>query len=204
MTAVAEPFGAVLARHGVAGPLADRLEVYLELLERWNRTHNLVRYGSREELVRRHVLEALEGVTHLPEPPGLLVDVGSGAGLPGVPLLAARPRWRGILVEPRSKRWAFLRLVVRELGLRAEAVRCRYRELAAGGPVDVVTARALGGYRELLEWARDRLPAEGKVLLWLGAEEAAALGELPGWRVVLSPLPGLERGVLAEIRPCFT
>ena len=202
---MAEPYTALLEAHGVGGELGRRLAVYLDLLERWNRTHNLVRYGSREELVVRHVLESLEGVSHLGDPPGLLVDVGSGAGLPGVPLLAARPDWRGLLLEPRTKRWTFLRLVIRELGLDAEAVPSRYGEVDLGeGSVDVLTARALGGYGPLLQWVRPRLKERGKVLFWLGREEAETLESLDRWRVVLSPLPDLDRGVLADLQPCFT
>ena len=201
----AETFGTILGRHGLSGEVAVRLERYLELLERWNRTHNLVRYGEREELVVRHVLEALEGLPHLGEGRGTLLDVGSGAGLPGVPLLAARPGWRGVLVEPRQKRWAFLRLVVRELDLQAEVLPRRFEELGPDtGPLDVVVARALGRYGELLRWAGPRLAPGGRVLLWLGAEEARSLESLERWRVVLSPLPDLERGVLAVFQPCFT
>ncbi len=62
---------------------------------------------------------------------GALLDIGSGAGLPGVPLLIARPGWRGVLLEPRQKRWAFLRLVVRELGLECTVERSRYQDLGA-------------------------------------------------------------------------
>ncbi len=67
--------------------------------------------------------------SRLLEGEGTLLDVGSGAGLPGVPLLIARPGWRGVLLEPRQKRWAFLKTVIRELELDAEAVDRRYEEL---------------------------------------------------------------------------
>jgi len=202
---MAEAFPELLRLHGVGGDLGERLGIYLELLERWNRTHNLVRYASREELVRRHVLESLAGLGQLGKGGGLLVDVGSGAGLPGVPLLAAAPLWRGLLIEPRRKRWAFLRTVIRELGLDAEAAECRYGE----APVPprgagAIVSRAMGGREALLEWARPRLAAGGRVLLWLSASDAEDLASLGGWRVVTCPLPGLERGRLARCEPCFT
>ncbi len=202
---MAEDFVAILGRHGIGGEMAERLGVYLELLERWGRTHNLVRHGGREELVVRHVLESLHGAGHLGGDRGLLVDVGSGAGLPGVPLLVARPRWRGLLVEPRTKRWTFLRLVIRELGLEAEALGCRYDDPCLEGVrPDAVVSRALGGYGALLEWAAPRLERGGRVVLWVGANEAETLRSMAQWRVVLSPLPDLERGVLAVLQPCFT
>ena len=200
MTAVRE----ALERAGVAPQLAGRLEAYAALLERWARVHNLVRYDGPETLVRRHLLDALAGAPHLPETPGLLVDVGSGAGLPGVPLLLASPGWRGMLVEPRQKRWAFLRTVVRELGLDAEVVRERFEALGEGLGAAAITARALGRHEALLGWAAGALAPGGRVLLWLGREELKRVRGLPGWRVVSSPLPTLEEGFLARLERCFT
>ena len=201
----ADELRALLGEVVADGAVARRLAAYLELLERWGRVHNLVRVGSREELVRRHVVEALAGVGALAGRQGVLVDVGSGAGLPGIPLLVAAAGWRGVLVEPRRKRWAFLNTVVRELGLDAEVVERRYQDLGpVPGAVDVVCARALGGHRELAEWARPRLAAGGKGLLWVTVAEVGEMRGWPGWHVVSSPLPGLSRGRLAELQPCFT
>jgi len=70
--------------------------------------------------------------------------------------------------------------------------------------VDAMVSRATGGYESLLTWALPRLTPGGKVLLWLGLEEAERLRSVDGWHVVTSPLPGLERGRLARFRPCFT
>lgn len=205
MTQDGRCFADALRREGVEAAWIEPLAVYLRLLSRWNTTHNLVAAGSLEELVRRHVVEALAGASRLPSGEGLLMDVGSGAGLPGIPLLVARPGWRGVLIEPRTKRWAFLHLVVRELGLDAEVVDRRYQEIDVGGQsVDAVVSRALGGHEELLAWARGRLRPEGKVLLWTTEEEVRRLESAPGWRVVSSPLPELDRGRLAEFQPCFT
>ncbi len=181
-----------------------RLVRYAELLEQWSSTHNLVRWNGREQLVERHIADALAARAVLGDR-GVLLDVGSGAGLPGVPLLAVHPGWRGVLLEPRQKRWAFLRLVVRELELQAKALRQRYQDYrGADGPFDVVTARALGGYGELLGWARTRLNDGGHVLLWATADVERGLADLPGWRVLSSPLPGMERGRLVQMVPCFT
>ncbi|NOZ93222.1 MAG: 16S rRNA (guanine(527)-N(7))-methyltransferase RsmG [Acidobacteria bacterium] len=202
---MAEEYGGILERHGIAGETAERLGAYLELMERWSRTHNLVRFRNREELVVRHVLESLAGLPFLGAERGLLVDVGSGAGLPGVPLLVVRREWEGYLIEPRRKRWAFLSTVIRELDLDAEAMECRYEDAPIGrGTADTVVSRAMGGHGELLEWAAPRLRAGGRVLLWVGGEEATRLETISGWRVVTSPLPGLERGRLASCRPCST
>jgi 16S rRNA (guanine527-N7)-methyltransferase len=187
------------------GDALRRLVRYAELLERWSRRHSLVRFATRTELVERHIVDALAGVHELREPSGRLLDVGSGAGLPGVPLLAARPSWQGVLLEPRQKRWAFLRLVVRDLDLDAAVYRARYQELDPSlTGFDAVTARALGGYADLVSWAGSRLGPAGRVLIW-GTEEAAeGLKKSPGWRVLSSPLPGLDRGRLIRLQPCST
>jgi 16S rRNA (guanine527-N7)-methyltransferase len=181
----------------------SRLARYAELVERWSARHNLVRFADRHELIGRHLVDALAGASAL-KGTGRLLDVGSGAGLPGVPLLVVRPRWSGVLLEPRQKRWAFLKLVIRELNLSAEAVCARYRDLASEERWDCITARALGGHEDLLSWAANRLSETGEVLLWTTLETEARLAELPAWRVLSSALPGLDRGRLCRLRPCFT
>jgi 16S rRNA (guanine527-N7)-methyltransferase len=180
-----------------------RLARYAELVERWSQRHNLVRFGTRRELVERHILDALAGAELLPAG-GRLVDVGSGAGLPGVPLLLARRDWRGDLVEPRHKRWAFLKLVIRELDLDAEALNARYQDLPGAKTWRCVVARAVGDYGRLLAWAADHLEGGGQVLLWATEEIESRLVPHGSWRVVSWPLPGLERGRLCRLRPCST
>jgi 16S rRNA (guanine527-N7)-methyltransferase len=201
----APAFRGLLADH-LAGEALERMVCYAELLERWSARHNLVRVADRRELVDRHLIDALAGVGLLTGS-GRLLDVGSGAGLPGVPLLIARPRWSGVLLEPRHKRWAFLKRVIRELELDAEAIAARYQELGGDDLFDLVTMRAVGGQRELLDWARDRLAADGGVALWTTEAGEREVTTARGWRVLSSPLVGLERGRLVHLqaeRPCST
>ena len=184
----------------------DRLPLlvrYAELLERWSQTHSLVKWRGRRDLVERHIFDAL-AARPLLAGHGCLLDVGSGAGLPGIPLLAACPRWRGVLLEPRQKRWAFLKLVIRELGLDAEVHRVRFQELQLDLKFDLITSRALGVHEDLLEWAGERLANGGSVLLWTTIEDQKRLAELKQWRVLSSPLPGLDTGRLVKMYPCFT
>ena len=195
-------FRDLLEPHCGGGTL-DRLVRYAELLERWSRRHSLVRYTGREELVTRHLLESLAATPFLGGH-GRLVDVGSGAGLPGVPLLAACPGFSGVLLEPREKRWAFLKLVIRELGLDARAERTRFQDLKNDRPWNAVTVRAVGNQGEILGWARSRLAADGMVLLWTTEEAEDGLRGMVNWRVLSSPLPGLDRGRLVRLQPCFT
>jgi 16S rRNA (guanine527-N7)-methyltransferase len=196
------PFVELLAPH-CDGETCGRLARYAELLERWSRRHNLVRYRSRRELVERHLLDSLAAAPNLAES-GRLLDVGSGAGLPGVPLLAARPGWSGVLLEPRLKRWAFLRLVVRELGLSAEVDRARYQDITGDATWDAITVRAVGDFAGVLDWAWPRVSVGGQVVLWTTKETEIALREMAGWRVLSSSLPGLDRGRLVRLQPCST
>jgi 16S rRNA (guanine527-N7)-methyltransferase len=183
--------------------VVDRLAGYAELLDRWSRKHNLVRFDEPRELVERHLLDAMEGVRLLSDA-GRLIDIGSGAGLPGVPLLIARPAWSGVLLEPRQKRWAFLKLVIRELALDAAAVDARFEDFDENGGFDVVTTRAVGGQAAILEWARPRLRDGGQVALWTTADGERTIGREPGWRVLSWPLVGLDRGRLVSLRKCST
>ncbi len=195
-------FSELLAPHATDDELG-KLVCYAELLERWSARHNLVSFATREELVGRHIVDALAAAPFLPAA-GSLLDVGSGAGLPGVPLLVTCPDWRGVLLEPRQKRWAFLRLVIRELGLNAVAERGRFEALEPERRWDRITARAVGGDNALLLWAHGRLLARGEVVLWTTEGAEKRLSALPGWRVLSSALPGLDRGRLCRLQPCFT
>jgi len=196
------PFRELLAPR-LSGTTLDLLVLYAELLEHWSARHNLVRVANRRELVERHILDSLEA-SPLPSGGGLLLDVGSGAGLPGVPLLVANGGWEGVLLEPRQKRWAFLRLVIRELGLNAHAERTRYQDLGVGRSWNLITLRAVGGYGEFLRWARGALALGGEVLIWATTDTQQELESSAGWRVLSSPLSGLDRGRLVRLQPCFT
>jgi 16S rRNA (guanine527-N7)-methyltransferase len=191
----------LLARWVDAAALG-RMVRYAELLERWSAHHSLVRFSTREELVRRHLLEAMAAAPLLGEA-GRLVDVGSGAGLPGVPLLVVKVGWSGVLIEPRVKRWAFLRQVVRELSLPAEVVALRYEEVEEA-PCDAITVRALTVDPPFLAWARARLVEAGRLLVWTTEEGVSRLATAPGWRVLSSPLPASRHGRIAQLHPCST
>jgi len=194
-----ERYHDLLGEH-VEGEALERMVRYAELLETWSARHNLVSFSSRRELVERHLLDALAG-TRLLGGRGKLLDVGSGAGLPGVPLLIGRPEWHGVLLEPRQKRWAFLKMVIRELGLDAEAVDQRYENLPADLCFDLVAARAVGGHKALVTWARPHLLDDGGVALWTTEDGDREVAGLAGWRVLSWPLVGLDRGRLVSLRP---
>ncbi len=86
-----------------------QLAAYLALLAKWNKTYNLTAIRDPARMVTHHVLDALAVLPHLPASPALRVlDVGSGGGIPGIPLAIARPDWHLTLVDPNHKKAAFL------------------------------------------------------------------------------------------------
>ncbi len=157
------------------------LGAYAELVRKWAPRVNLIAVGDLERFEARHLedsLRALPLVTGAPEGPA--IDVGSGAGLPGVPLAIAEPArlWR--MLEPRAKRAAFLEEVARELGLDYEVIRLTAQEAAHdrafAGVHAVATARALAPPEEAATLLRPLLAAEGVGILFLGADAARPEG----------------------------
>jgi 16S rRNA (guanine527-N7)-methyltransferase len=150
----------------------------------------------------RHVVESLAALPWVGEA-GTLLDIGSGSGFPAIPVLLARPAVRGVLLEPRERRWAFLREVIREMELDAEAVRERAAEHSRGGYA-VVTVRGVA----VDAWFphASRLAAgDGTVLWWTSRAKADALTrKVSQERVLTFPLPDSGRGCLAVWRRCST
>jgi 16S rRNA (guanine527-N7)-methyltransferase len=108
-----------LENAGLPPSLVDRCAQHFASLSRWNRTHNLTRITSPHDAALRHYLDCALPVLGLASPPAdSFIDVGSGAGFPGLVVALARPGVAATLVEPAQKRASFLRVVAGELGLR--------------------------------------------------------------------------------------
>src|SRR5438105_9221167 len=94
------------------------LAQYIALLDKWNRTHNLTAIRDPEQMVTHHLLDSLAVLSHLPGTARRRVlDIGSGGGLPGIPMAIARPHWSVVLIDSNQKKAAFLRQAVIELEL---------------------------------------------------------------------------------------
>ena len=195
---------------GLERALAAPLSAYLALLLRWNRAYNLTAIRDPGDMVRKHLLDSLamhSGVDAIAARGGRLADLGTGAGLPGIPLAIARPGLRVALVESNGKKARFLREAVRTLGLRnVRVVESRIEAVAEAGAFDAITARALATLPLILELGGHLLAPAGRLLAMKGAipdEEIAALP--PGWRVdAVHPLavPGVigERHLVVVAR----
>lgn len=189
-----------------------QLHRYLDLLLDANTRMNLTRITDRAAAEVQHVGDALTLMPHLPPGEFRLADVGSGGGVPGVPLAIVRPDARVMLVESKKKKAAFLKAAVAELGLanvsvsewRAEEVgRSNSRET-----FDVAVARAVATLDWLAEWCLPLVKRGGKLLAMKGtraAEEAPAAARaiklLNGGDAVVHPvnLPGSDHRVIVEV-----
>jgi 16S rRNA (guanine527-N7)-methyltransferase len=134
------------------GAVETDLRHFLVLLEKWQAVQNLVSRETLAEAWDRHVLDSLQVLPFWGEAKTVL-DLGSGGGLPALPLAIAKKGSdvRFTLVEPNSRKVSFLRTVIRELNLNATVEACRIEELSPQtfGPVDLVTSRALASLVEL-------------------------------------------------------
>lgn len=166
-----------------AGALAPPLLAYLALLDRWNRTYNLTAIRDPREMVTRHLLDSL--AMHPFVENGALADLGTGPGLPGIPLAIAKPQLRVTLVESNGKKARFLREAVRTLGLaNARVAESRAEALDEPAAYDALTARALDVLAGIIEVGGHLLKPGGKLLAMKGVRPDEEIAALPaGWTV---------------------
>jgi 16S rRNA (guanine527-N7)-methyltransferase len=160
-----------------------KIREYVRLLLKWNQSVSLTSIVDPTEILMRHFGESLVARSLLPVENCRLADVGTGAGFPGLALKIVSPGLYAILIEPNKKKCAFLSEIVRALELReVEIVPMRFNEIRAEpGYAKLITARALGGFPELLRWARAVLDPRGHVVLWIGGEDSTKISGTPGW-----------------------
>jgi 16S rRNA (guanine527-N7)-methyltransferase len=190
------PLRAGLAALALPGELAPPLLAYLDLLARWNRSYNLTAVRDPREMVPRHLLDSLAMDAYL-DGIASLADLGTGPGLPGIPLAIARPGLRVTLVEANGKKARFLREAVRTLGLaNAEVAESRIEALDRTGAFDAITARALATLPQILAFGGHLLAPGGRLLAMKGARPDEEIAALPrGWRLQTLhrlTVPGLD------------
>lgn len=173
-----------LAELGLSTALASPLLAYLALLVRWNGTYNLTAVRDPRQMVTRHLLDSLAMHRFVSE--GALADLGTGPGLPGIPLAIAHPRLQVTLVESNGKKARFLREAVRQLGLtNASVAESRAEALDRPGAFDRLTARALDTLAGIVEVGGHLLKPDGLLLAMKGVMPHAEIAALPaGWRLV--------------------
>jgi len=159
----------------------DKLRLYVDLLGRWQRSINLVSKASLEDVWRRHILDSGQVYAHLADPKARIMDIGSGAGLPGLVLAimgAGSAETPLICVESDERKSAFLSVAARECGIPLQVITARLETLPPMQP-RTITARALAPLGQLLELIRYQQHAELECLFLKGAryqEELTSLG----------------------------
>ncbi|HEY6542308.1 MAG TPA: 16S rRNA (guanine(527)-N(7))-methyltransferase RsmG [Ktedonobacteraceae bacterium] len=190
-----------------------------ELIE-WNSRFNLTAITDPGEILFKHFLDSVSLLMAYDKLQARVLDIGAGAGFPGIPLKIVRPRWRVVLLEATGKKVAFLRHVIETLELRnVEAVQGRAEELAHQqvyrASFNLVTARAVASLPVLLEYAAPYCRVEGQIILPKKGDitEELARGKLAARQLgaVLRAdkaisLPGLEDGrrllVWEQVKKC--
>lgn len=178
----------------------EKLHAYLALLAKWNRTYNLTAVRDEAAMVSQHLLDSLVVLPHLQVDSVAiksLADVGSGGGLPGIPLALARPQLAVALIETSQKKASFLQQVKIELGLENVSVHCaRVEDMAKVALFEGVITRAFSSLAEFVRLSAHLLAPGGRLLAMKGVLPHQEIEQLPvGWRVSRSialDVPGME------------
>ena len=165
---------------GIALPAAarEKLLAYAALLYKWNKTYNLTALRNPDQAVSMHLLDSLALLPFIP--PGSLLDVGSGGGMPGIPLAIARPDLAVTLLDSNSKKSAFLQQAAIELELPNISVHCgRVEQYHPSVGFAAITARAFSELADFVQLSRHLLAADGRWLAMKGIWPHAEIDRLP-------------------------
>lgn len=167
----------------VPSSLLERLCLYVDLLQRWNRRMNLTGLDDRDAGLDRLVIEPLVAARHLSTRNGTIVDIGSGGGSPAIPLKLAVPKSALVMVEAKTRKAAFLRELVRQLELEGATVETgRYEELLGRPELheahDVLTLRAVRIETRVLQGLQAFIKPEGRLLLFRSTSGADVPADL--------------------------
>jgi 16S rRNA (guanine527-N7)-methyltransferase len=170
--------------------ILPQLSAYLDLLLKWNARTNLTAIRDPEEIVRRHFGESLFAARHVPVETQTLLDFGSGAGFPGLPIALLHTKLDVTLAESQNKKSTFLREVIRTLELRnVEVWPNRVESMPPARQFQVVALRAVDDMAAALPAAKARIAPGGHLLLLTTASQAPSAG-------IVTPLPGSQSGIL--------
>jgi 16S rRNA (guanine527-N7)-methyltransferase len=193
----AQTLEAGLAALALPAPLCVALLAYLQELEKWNAAYNLTAIRDPREMVTRHLLDSLVMVPHVRGP---LLDVGSGAGLPGIPLAIARPELAVTVLDSNGKKARFLRHAVRALKLpNVAVVESRVEDYRPQAPFAALTSRAFASLGDFFKLTGHLLAADGQWLAMKGKLDDSETHDLPAGVGIVDIKP-LKVPGLAEAR----
>ncbi len=176
------------------GDTQARLLAFLALLVKWNKTYNLTAIRDPMLMVRHHLLDSLAVLPHLAA--GRWLDVGCGAGLPGLVIAICQPDWQVTLLDSNSKKTGFVQQVIIELGLRNAEVRCaRVEDFQVTGKYDGIISRAFTELGDFLRVTRHLLAEDGRWVAMKGLPEQELAGvpeDCAVEQIVPLKVPGLD------------
>ena len=195
---LAQPIEQGLAAMGIElpAPARARLAAHLELIEKWNRVHNLTAVRDTAQMVVLHLLDSLSLLPHLADAKSV-IDVGSGPGFPGIPLAIARPDVRFTLLDSSHKKCAFLEQAKAELNLANVTVACeRVEQYRPAQGFDVVVSRAFADLADFVTQSRHLAAPGGRLLAMKGVYPFEEIARVPAThrvaQVVELAVPTLE------------
>ncbi|MBD9661699.1 16S rRNA (guanine(527)-N(7))-methyltransferase RsmG [Pantoea sp. PNT03] len=161
----------------------QQLVGYVELLHKWNKAYNLTSVRDPQQMLVRHILDSVVVEPHLQGE--RFIDVGTGPGLPGIPLAIVRPQSHFTLLDSLGKRVRFLRQVQHELGLtNVTPVQSRVEEYPSEPPFDGVISRAFASLEDMLTWCHHLPGPEGRFYALKGVRPDDEIAALPaGFKV---------------------
>ncbi|MGZ5086250.1 MAG: 16S rRNA (guanine(527)-N(7))-methyltransferase RsmG [Usitatibacter sp.] len=161
------------------GPALAQLEQYLELIAKWNRVHNLTAVRETEQMVVLHLLDSLSVLPHL-DGARTVLDVGSGPGLPGIPIAIARPDVHVTLLDSSHKKCAFLQQAKTELALANVDVVCdRVENWRPSGKFDAAVSRAFSDLGDFVAQAQHLVAAGGRLIAMKGVYPFDEIARVP-------------------------
>lgn len=167
--------GVAALGHSLAPATVEALLDYQALLQRWNAAYNLTAVRDAEGMVTRHLVDSLAIAPYVTGQ--TLADLGTGPGLPGIPLALLAPERTCLLVDSNGKKVRFLREAIRSLGLGGRVTATQQRVEGVEGTFDCITARAFASLADMLAWGGHLLAPGGT---WLAMKGKYPAEELPG------------------------
>lgn len=170
----------------------DLLLAFVRLIEKWNKTYNLTAIRNREEMLRLHILDSLAVLPFISGEN--IIDVGTGAGLPGIPLAIFMPDVQFTLLDSNAKKTRFVQQAVLELKLEnVEVVHSRVEQLKRAGEFDAVLSRAFASLHDIMQLTDYLLQAEGVLIAMKGQKPVAELEQLERvYSVESIVVPGID------------
>lgn len=185
--------GLLEAKLNLPENVRQKLLDYLGLIQKWNKVHNLTAVRDPEEMVTLHLLDSLSVLPHIKS--GRLLDVGSGAGLPGIPLALCLPDLQVTVMDSSHKKASFMRQVKTELNIPNLEVMCgRVEDYRPAQLFDIVISRAFSDLNQFVMLTKHLCKADGQWLAMKGVhpyDELAQLDAIPA-KVVTLKVPGLQ------------